>query len=96
MTTLTMAATLQSFQQYLLQEEREKGTIEKYLQDAGPLPESDRRIAAKIIVGSLSSSQRPQYKAGGSLLNAIIYITLSYTGRPIAFHSVSAYTETVR
>lgn len=35
MTTLTMAATLQSFQQYLLQEEREKGTIEKYLQDAG-------------------------------------------------------------
>ncbi len=35
MTTSTMTATLQSFQQYLLQEEREEGTIEKYLRDAG-------------------------------------------------------------
>ena len=35
MTTLKMTATLQSFQQYLLQEEREEGTIEKYLRDAG-------------------------------------------------------------
>ncbi|MCI8407013.1 MAG: site-specific integrase, partial [Oscillospiraceae bacterium] len=30
-----MTATLQSFRQYLLQEEREEGTIEKYLRDAG-------------------------------------------------------------
>ena len=35
MTTSTMTATLQSFRQYLLQEEREEGTIEKYLRDAG-------------------------------------------------------------
>ena len=35
MTTSTMTAILQLFQQYLLQEEREEGTIEKYLRDVG-------------------------------------------------------------
>ena len=35
MTASMMTVMLQSFQQYLLQEEREDGTIEKYLRDAG-------------------------------------------------------------
>ena len=35
MTTSTMTATLQSFRQSFLQEEREEGTIKKYLRDAG-------------------------------------------------------------
>ena len=35
MTTSTMTAALTAFRQYLLQEEREDGTIEKYLRDAG-------------------------------------------------------------
>ncbi len=35
MTISAMTTTLQSFQQHLLHEEREEGTIEKYLRDAG-------------------------------------------------------------
>ena len=35
MTASTMTAALQPFRQSLLQEEREEGTIEKYLRDAG-------------------------------------------------------------
>ena len=34
-TSMITTTTLRSFQQYLLQEEREEGTIEKYLRDAG-------------------------------------------------------------
>ena len=53
MTTSTMPATLQSFQQYLLQEEREEGTIEKYLRDAG-------RFLAWI--GELLPTDAPSWK----------------------------------